>query len=255
MRSSKRSPFSPTGPAASNNAHSAVHMPRVALLREGGAKLQPPPSLPRSGRCQLSLAASSPAPRVPERDDAKDGLTSVLVKLALCVFVGLVVSAGLATSRGLRAAEETGSGQLKIAEPAAAVMGQKAPGVAANARPWNDGPGRAWNSMTSGGGRRTRPPQLEGDYKRRRNASARVFGPSWEATLELREWTADLPQSPTSDGDTATLSSGGVSALSDNEAAGATATFERTVPESTRPGPYREVHLPKVRKTAVGLAG
>lgn len=276
MRSSKCSPQRPTAPAASTDTYSTVSKPRLALLREGGTppastraaaarerpqgtRLQPPASVAHSARGyrdQLQLAVAIPTLPERERDDAKDSLTSVLVMLALCVFLGLVASAGLATSRGLRLGREPESRQPEIREPAA-VLRQETPAVPAYGLPRNERLAGVSNSMTSGdaGARefRRRASQVDGDDKHRRNASVRLLG-SWEDTPEPREWTMDLTPSdaneaarqfPLMTGDNASLSTDRLSAPTAKKR-GATAPLQDTTPKFTTPGSYREITLTQI---------
>ncbi|KAL1429881.1 hypothetical protein MTO96_015387 [Rhipicephalus appendiculatus] len=130
----------------------------------------PPPASPSTGSLardyedQLHLAASSTLLLERLQQASKEGLTTVLVTLALCVFIGLVVSAVLATSRRLVAGKDPDTEaavaglmlQARAVAPPVVTGSQRKPGA--------DG-GKACNSdgrTRSGPGRRRRtPPKRE----------------------------------------------------------------------------------------------
>ncbi|XP_049518966.1 uncharacterized protein LOC125943576 [Dermacentor silvarum] len=158
----------------------------------------PPPQSPsrstgsaRDYEDQLHLAASSTVLLERLQRGSKEGLTSVLVTLALCVFIGLIVSAVLATSRRLVAGNDSDPG----ATAAAAGLMLQAPAIAPPVVTGSQKK-RGANSGTDGTATdaRERAVGADADAARRRNASAQV---AWLDKLEEREWTVDLNSSLT----------------------------------------------------------
>ncbi|XP_077512939.1 uncharacterized protein LOC144124156 [Amblyomma americanum] len=164
---------------------------RTCAAATGGAPqrspcLRPPPSAARNARDyedQLHLAASSTT--LPERSlgNGKESLTSVLVMLALCVFVGLIVSAVLATTRRLNAGTETEAARLDAAPayvPPPGIVRWLGSRGGDEATSTTDGTGVRTNSTKSVGGQRE-------------NASVHLDRQAWpEGDQEQREWTEDF---------------------------------------------------------------
>ncbi|XP_070392025.1 uncharacterized protein [Dermacentor albipictus] len=138
---------------------------------------------------QLHLAASSADLLERLQQGSKEGLTSVLVTLALCVFIGLIVSAVLATSRRLVAGSDPDPG----ATEAAAGLMLRAPAIAPPVVTGSQKK-RGADSGADGTATDARQRALGADAGRRRNATAQA---SWFDKLEEREWTVDLNSSLT----------------------------------------------------------
>ncbi|XP_054933351.1 uncharacterized protein [Dermacentor andersoni] len=158
-------------------------------------RVPPPPSPARSAgsardyQDQLHLAASSAVLLKRLQQGSKEGLTSVLVTLALCVFIGLIVSAVLATSRRLVAGNDPDPG----ATEAAAGLMLQAPAIAPPVVTGSQKK-RGADSGADGTATDVRQRALGADAGRRRNATAQA---SWFDKLEEREWTVDLNSSLT----------------------------------------------------------
>lgn len=181
----------------------------------------PPPSrstgsLARDYEDQLHLAASSTLLLERLQQGSKEGLTSVLVTLALCVLIGLIASTVLATSRRLVAGKDPDTGST---EATLAGLILQAPAVAPPVVPGSAGKhGADSGTHATATGARNLVMGADASAGRRRNAS--VQG-SWLDHMEEREWTADLNSSATEEPDLETTG---------RNTTGTVASFERRLP-------------------------